>query len=81
MIDRDLMNMMFKRDEKALNKAVKIIGSKYKLAKALGLNPSNVYQWPTRHKRIPAKHVIKIEKLTGGKVTRHELRPDLYPKE
>jgi len=30
---------------------------------------------------LPAKRVIAIERATGGKVTRYELRPDLYPLE
>ena len=29
--------------------------------------------------RVPAERVLKIEEVTG--VSRHELRPDLYPAE
>jgi DNA-binding transcriptional regulator YdaS (Cro superfamily) len=30
---------------------------------------------------VPAERVLQVERLVGGKVTRHELRPDLYPVE
>lgn len=49
------------------------------LARALGITPGMVWQWKTRLRRIPAERVLQIERATGGKVTRHELRPDLYP--
>ncbi len=29
----------------------------------------------------PAERVLCVEQATGGAVTRHELRPDLYPLE
>jgi DNA-binding transcriptional regulator YdaS (Cro superfamily) len=44
-----------------------------KLASALGLAHSSVSVW----KRIPAEHVLKVEKATG--ISREELRPDIYP--
>jgi TorA maturation chaperone TorD len=28
---------------------------------------------------VPAEYVLKIEQATGGRVSRHSLRPDLYP--
>lgn len=61
--------------EQAYKDAAQKIGSKYKLAKALGLEPSGLYQW----KVVPSKHVLAIEKLTS--VPRYKLRPDYYPKE
>lgn len=66
----------------ALEKAIKHMGSQVALAKALklpGKNPSmNITHWKERG--VPAKRVLDIERVTGGTVTRHELRPDLYPK-
>lgn len=32
-------------------------------------------------KRCPAPRVLQVEAATNGEVTRHELRPDLYPDE
>jgi DNA-binding transcriptional regulator YdaS (Cro superfamily) len=49
------------------------------LAGKLGLTQGAISQW--LRKRVPADRVLAIERATGGKVTRHELRPDLYPVE
>jgi DNA-binding transcriptional regulator YdaS (Cro superfamily) len=45
------------------------------LAKLIGVTRSAISQW----KRVPAERVLQVEKATG--VSRHELRPDLYPVE
>lgn len=58
----------------AASAAIKRVGGA-KLAKALGLTRQAVYQWQL----VPPQHVIEVEKLTG--VSRHELRPDIYPEE
>lgn len=58
-------------------KAIDILGSQVKLALKLGVNPMTVSQWKRRG--IPGKRVIPIYRATGGMVTPHELRPDLYP--
>jgi len=47
------------------------------LADQLGITQGAVSQWLRRG--VPPGRVIAIERATGGKVTRHELRPDLYP--
>jgi len=31
--------------------------------------------------KIPAERVLQLERVSGGKMTRHELRPDLYPRD
>lgn len=55
--------------------AIKAFGTQTALADALGIERSAVSQW----KHIPHKRVLEIEKMSSGQVTRHELRPDLYP--
>jgi DNA-binding transcriptional regulator YdaS (Cro superfamily) len=64
-----------------LDKAIKHCGSQIALARALklpGKNPGmTVSQWKERG--VPATRVLEIERITEGEVTRHELRPDLYP--
>lgn len=62
------------RDE-ALRKAIDTVGNTAKLAAALGLSSQAISQW----EEVPAHRVLAVERATGGKVTRHELRPDLYP--
>lgn len=44
------------------------------IARALDLSRQAVSRW----ERVPAKHVLRVEELTG--VSRHVLRPDLYPR-
>jgi DNA-binding transcriptional regulator YdaS (Cro superfamily) len=58
--------------ESGLKAAVKAMGTRYALAKALGVEPSTVQRW----QRIPAERVVEVERVTG--VPREQLRPDLY---
>ena len=60
-----------------LARAISCLGSAANLARILGIRPQAVYQW----NQVPAERVIQIERATDGAVTRHELRPDLYPAE
>lgn len=61
-----------------LEKAVAAAGSQSALAKAIGKSQGHVSKWLER-RYVPAASVIAIERVTG--VPRHELRPDLYPRE
>jgi DNA-binding transcriptional regulator YdaS (Cro superfamily) len=58
-----------------IERAAAAVGSKSELARLIGVAYQSIQQWS----RIPAERVLKIEKVTG--IPRHELRPDLYPKE
>jgi DNA-binding transcriptional regulator YdaS (Cro superfamily) len=60
-----------------LQKAVTVAGGQLALAKKIGLKQGHVWWWLNRSKKVPAEQVIAIEKATG--VSRHELRPDIYP--
>jgi DNA-binding transcriptional regulator YdaS (Cro superfamily) len=51
------------------------------LARALEVHPSLISQWLSGHRPIAAEQVLPIEKATGGRVSRHDLRPDIYPRE
>jgi DNA-binding transcriptional regulator YdaS (Cro superfamily) len=51
------------------------------LARRLKVTPGLVWQWLNGHRRIAAERVLSIENATDGKVTRHDLRPDLYPRD
>ncbi|MBS7532096.1 helix-turn-helix domain-containing protein [Ancylobacter sonchi] len=59
----------------ALSIAKERAGGAVGLARPLGISSQAVSQW----RRAPAKHVLNIERVTG--VSRHDLRPDLYPRE
>ena len=58
----------------ALVKAVDIIGSMSETARKVGCSPQAVDQWQI----CPPGRVLAVEAATGGKVTRYELRPDIY---
>lgn len=54
-------------------------GTQTVAAKALGITPQAVSDMVRKGKRVPAEWCIPLESATEGKVTRHELRPDIYP--
>ena len=52
-------------------------GGKKSLAQNLGLPPSYLSRLISGDRAITAERALDIERVTGGAVTRHELRPDL----
>ena len=62
------------RDD-ALRLAIEKAGGTAKVADHFGISSQAVSQWD----RCPSGRVIALEDMTGGAVSRHELRPDLYP--
>lgn len=63
-----------------VERAVAAAGGQAALARAVGVTAQAVHQW-VKKGRIPAQRVLAVEAAAGGKVIRHELRPDLYPRE
>lgn len=75
--------------EEALARAIEEAGGPPNVAKELGISREAVHQW----KVCPANRVLQLErllsqlrdqrarKLAEQPITRHELRPDLYPHE
>ena len=65
--------------EQALQKAKEAATVKG-LAQRCGITTEAVYQWD----RVPPSHVIQVEAATikdgVPRVTRYDLRPDLYPR-
>lgn len=47
-------------------------------ARLLGVSQGLVWQWLNGKQRVTAERAIEIEEKTGGAVTKHELRPDLF---
>lgn len=62
--------------ETPIEKAVIAAGSQSALARAVNVTPQAVQQW-VESGRVSHKKVLAVETATG--VSRHELRPDLYP--
>lgn len=69
--------MHLKDDESPLGRAKAKVGGNTGLARALEgpISPQAISQW----RQVPAERVLEVERATG--VSRHELRPDLYPAE
>jgi len=59
----------------ALNIAIERAGGTNALGRILGISHAAVTQWDI----TPVRRVLEIERLTG--VSRHDLRPDIYPRE
>ena len=60
-----------------LNRLFKAAGPT-ELARRLGVRQSVVSNWKMRG-QIPAERVLEVERVSG--VSRHYLRPDIYPRE
>lgn len=62
----------------ALEKAIEIAGTQTALAEMIGAKQQHVSYWLTRGKEVPPKYAIRIERLTGGKVTKEMLSPETF---
>lgn len=65
----------------ALKRAVVIVGSQRALAEAIGAKQTTVSSWLLRGSGVSPRFCIPVEQATAGQITRHQLRPDLYPVE
>ena len=63
----------------ALRRAVEKLGSQAAMAELCMVTPTAVWKWLDQGKALPAEHVLRAERETG--VSRHDLRPDIYPRE
>lgn len=61
----------------ALQLARKIAGSQTNLARICEVKQPTVCLWFKGRKNLPARFVLRVEAATG--VSRHLLRPDIYP--
>jgi DNA-binding transcriptional regulator YdaS (Cro superfamily) len=67
--------------ESAFQRACRVVGGAAKMASALGVSRSMVYQVLQGVRRVPPKWCIPIEKETlarGECVTRYELHPEVF---
>jgi len=63
----------------SLEEAIRVAGSQSELARQIGVAQASVWKMLHKAHRASAEFVLKIEAATG--VSRHDLRPDLYPRE
>ena len=66
--------MKKKTPKEALDEAIHKAGGYRALARRLGIFHNAIRNWRV----TPPVRVLELEKLTG--VSRHDLRPDLYPR-
>lgn len=75
----DATGSPFESPQAALREAVKRIGSQSATGRLLGVSQAAVWEWLRKDKVIPAEHVLAVEAETS--ISRHDLRPDVYPHE
>jgi len=64
----------------ALRQAIRHhLRSQVAVARAVGVSPQAVSEILRRGRRVPAEWCLPLETATAGAITRHDLRPDLYP--
>jgi len=61
----------------ALKQVRDSFASQQEMADKLGVSQPTIWRWLNQSKQLPAEYVLHAEMLTG--VSRHHLRPDIYP--
>lgn len=65
--------------ESALRVAIDRLGGQAAMARLIGLTQPAIFIMLKKGRPLPAEHVLKVEAATG--VSRHDLRPDIYPRD
>lgn len=60
-------------------RATEIVGGQSELARRIGMTQAGVHYLCHEADAIKAEWAVKIEEATDGKVSRSELRPDIFP--
>jgi UDP-N-acetylglucosamine 1-carboxyvinyltransferase len=63
----------------ALEKAIEIAGGQSALGRLINRDQKAIWAWLNTTQKVPAEDVLSIEAAVNGQVTRHDLRPDIYP--
>ena len=61
----------------ALRMAIELLGSQAALARCVAIRPQAVQQWTVKG-RVPAARCLSVEQATRGRVSRYDLRPDVF---
>lgn len=59
-----------------LKTTIDLLGGTFKTAKLVGVKPPAISDWVSGKRPVPIKRCVQLEQLTGGFVTRKDLRPD-----
>jgi DNA-binding transcriptional regulator YdaS (Cro superfamily) len=60
--------------KQAKDAAVEAAGGLSAVARAFTISPQAVWKWDA----VPADRVVALEALCGGKVSRYDMRPDIF---
>lgn len=66
-----------------ISKAIEILITQEKLAKACGVSQSSINKWLYNKSKVSPENVLKIVKATNGLIQGYQIRPDLpdlFPK-
>lgn len=64
----------------ALQKAIDIAGGQSALGRKIRRDQRTIWAWLNTTQKVPAEDVLAVENATEGKISRYELRPDIYPR-
>lgn len=70
--------MRKRKPNPGIKRAIEVFGTQTALAERMGVRQNNVSYWLNGAKDVPPKRAVQLEAVTGGVVTRKELRPDLW---
>jgi DNA-binding transcriptional regulator YdaS (Cro superfamily) len=76
---QELLVFSVRMRKNPIEKAITSAGSLAELARRTGLAYQSIQQF-RKSGKLPAEHVLKFEEATKGAVSRHEFRPDIYPR-
>lgn len=65
--------------QQALRQAVRLAGGQVPFARLIHRSQGGVSKMLTEGRMLAAEHVLTVERETG--ISRHDLRPDLYPRD
>lgn len=65
--------------DSALARAVRVAKSQSAFGRLIGKPQSTISFWLSQRRALPGDYVLTVERQTG--ISRHDLRPDLYPRE
>lgn len=62
--------------KQGIAQAITVLGSQQALADALGIKQPTVSEWKNGDRPVPIERCVDIERATGARVRRWDLRPD-----
>ena len=65
--------------DSAFARAVRAVGSQLAFGRLIGRRQSVISDWLRDGRPLPAEYVFAVEAATG--ISRHDLRPDIYPRD